>query len=353
MRPTNLGNAKIGAARVIEISVPSALLSGSPEITAEFWTGPQAAPTFELQKTVAPEDVDQAEGLALLRLDAADWSGHPGVYSSLVLKVTVGDVVLPLYSLTAIPEPDWGSLSISTYISVQDVRNEGLGDEYTDGKIAAAIVLWQQFIERATRQWFEPRQLEFSVDGTDSDTIFFGVPVIELEEVRLNDSPDVLESRFYRVHNAREYPHDRQNPHIRLIDNRFAELDIYTAPLRAGRLLFRKGAKNQHFKGVFGYVEPDGSTPALIKRALTKLVVEKIRPLVPEAGGVAPPALLGGLITEEWTDGHRLKYAQSGGALKPRAPGLAGITDDPEVLRILQLYRAPLGVATPANVSYR
>lgn len=242
--------------------------------------------------------------------------------------------------------------SAETYITVADVRAEGLDDPPTDGDVQAAILLWQELVDRATRQWFRPIELELNVDGNDSDTLFFGVPIISIEEIRINGASEALDPAYYRVYNGNRYPKDQQNPRIKLIDQWDSHRDIYTAPDRYSRRRFRRGAQNQYIKGVFGYVDNNGQPPALIKRALTKLVIEKLtRPIV-ENPALQPPPIVRGIVTEEWTDGHRVRTSRAGGDLKVRAPGLAGITDDPEILRILQLYRAPIGVATPAGPSY-
>lgn len=243
------------------------------------------------------------------------------------------------------------------YIQVQDLRDQGLpASDFSDNVILSSIKVWQQFLERATRQWFYPLPLELLLDGTDSDAIHFGVPCISIAELRLNKSVSALDPTLYEVYNNLSgYPADRQNPRVKLIDSREGWRDIYTAPLREGRLLFRKGRKNQYIRGVFGYVEADGSTPELIKRALTKLVVEKLtNPLYVAAGTTAPTPSIAqrGIVTAEWTDVHKLSYAQAGGTVKAKAPGLNGITDDQEILTIIKLYKAPLGVATPANPSY-
>ena len=242
------------------------------------------------------------------------------------------------------------------YVTVEDMRDAGLSDEtaYPDADILASIQMWQAFIERACRQWFYPLDRILEFDGTDSDAIHFGVPIISVHELRINSSEVALEKSYYRVYS--DVRDDRGNPRIKLIDNRDTTNDIFTAPSRAGRMLFRKGRKNQYVRAVFGCIEPDGSCPALIKRALTKLVIEKmLRPLVEDPADPPPlfPPLVSGILTEEWTDGHKAKYGHAGGDIKPRQPGLIGITFDQEILDIIKLYKAPIGIATPANASYR
>lgn len=299
---------------------------------------------------------DAVNGLATLTIAGADTANltveQVFLYYSLTLNAGLGD------------EPvDDGTLQITVdntpflYITVADIRALGITQVmFPDSAVLAAIKTWQQFIERATRQWFYPLELEMWVDGTDSDAIHFGVPVISISELRLNGDTAPLNPNYYRVYNSLISPADRQNPRVKLIDSFTGNRDIYTAPIKDGKLQFRFGRKNQYIKGVFGYIEPDGSVPWLIKRALTLLVVEKLTKPVfidPANPPPLPPPLFSGVVIEEWTDGHKIKYAQSGGELNPRAPGLAGITDNPEVLGILKLYRAPIGVATPNNPSVR
>jgi hypothetical protein len=246
--------------------------------------------------------------------------------------------------------------SADLYAAVSDVRAVGLDASIADDDtVLAALEIWQAFLERATRQWFVPKSIVLKVDGTDSDTIHFGVPIISIDYVRLNDDPNNLDTALYRVYNAVRYPDDRRNPRIKLVNER--ELDIYTAPIVGRQQRFRKGRQNQEIKGTFGYVEDDGSVPKLIKRALVKLVVEKLTHPIYTAGGSptaappSPPPILGEVL-EEWTDGHKLKYGTVGSETTPRAIGLVGMTNDQEIHDIIKLYKAPLGIATPAHPSY-
>lgn len=242
-----------------------------------------------------------------------------------------------------------------TYISVSDVRAAGVNmDPPDDATIQSAICLWQQVLERVTRQWFRPIATSFRLDGTDSDALHLPVPIISIDELRINDSEDALGADRYRVYNGTLLPDDRKNPRIKLRDNWGYQRDIYTAPDRTSRARFFKGRQNQYVSGVFGYVEPDGSTPAMIKRALLKLVIKALAtPLVGGgSSGLIPPPLTSGVVSEEWTDGHKIKWQISGGELKPKAPGLSGLIDDPEVQMIVKLYKSPIGMAAPANPTW-
>jgi hypothetical protein len=242
--------------------------------------------------------------------------------------------------------------SVDTYISIQDVRDEGLSaTTYPDAKVLSYIETWQAFLDRACRQWFLPKALVLQVDGTDSDAIHFGVPIISIDYVKLNGSPTALGTDLYKVYSEITYPDNRRNPRIKLIGDEMDDISIFSRPLGYGKLKFRKGRKNQEIKGVFGYVEADSSVPKLIKRALLKLVIEKLTVPLYGTSSAPVPALVGSILSET-TDGPSREYGQAGGETKPRAAGLLGITNDPEILGIVKLFRAPIGVATPAHPSF-
>lgn len=238
---------------------------------------------------------------------------------------------------------------MSTYISTQDIRDQGVTQAMvSDDAVLAAIELWQDVLERACRQWFEKRDMTISLDGNDSDTLQFGVPIVSIDYIKLNGSSVELGSELYKVYNQKGgWPDDRKNPRIKLIRSTDFP-DIYTAPISLGELKFRKGRQNQEIKGSFGFVETDESTPRLIKRALTKLVVEKIMsPIFGSPPGTPP--IVNKYVVQEKTDGHSIKYSDVG---KSR-PGLIGITHDREILDIMKLFKAPIGIGAPADWSWR
>ena len=360
------------------------------------------------------------------------------------------------------------------YVTVQQLRDEGITATIAaDAKVLDAIRTWQEILDRACRQWFESRTLTLLVDGSDSDTLFFGVPIISITHLKLNGATTALDTDLYRVYSSRSYPDDRHNPRIKLIGDELR--DIYTAPLSYGRLKFLLGRQNQEIKGAFGYIEDNvaahgavqfiakaslvdgetfvlddgvndavtfyfdqtgtytppggyddenvrvdvsgdttadnvattaktainaatalditagtvetggllrlendtqgvagnqaitetvtnsgfavygmagGGVPRAITRALIKLVVEKLTNPIYGGGTVTPsPSALGSILQEK-TDGHSIKYSPAGGGFSERKPGLSGITSDPEILDIITLYRAPLGVASPKAWSF-
>ena len=236
--------------------------------------------------------------------------------------------------------------SVNLYVSVAEMRAVGVTVEMaTDPALEASIRANQQFINRATRQWFNPRSLTLELDGNSTDTLLLPIPIISVSSMRINDSAYVLDPSSYRVYNGRDLPDDRQNPRIKL---RRGDVNIFSNPGPPSRgLVFRKGRQNQHITGVFGYTEADGSTPDLIKRALTLLVVEKIsNPVLgPPVGD--PAAGPTGAVLRETTDGHTIQYTFV--KYGDTRAGWSGYTMNREVHTILNLYKGPIGVAAPAS----
>jgi len=240
-----------------------------------------------------------------------------------------------------------GGSSTDTYISVDDVREAGVPEEVdggpSDAEVLSQIEIWQAFLDRACRQWFVPKAATFSFDGNDSNLIGFGVPIISISYLKINSCASELDTDFYKVYNGVTYPDDRKNPRIKLVHG--SNRDIYRGVYEQ-QLKFRKGVQNQEVSGTFGYLEADGTTPKMIKRALLKLVIEKmLNPVVPgtlSASMPSPPPIMASIV-EEWTDGHKMKYGTS---FSTNKSGISGITRDQEILDIIKLYRAPLGIAT-------
>ena len=237
------------------------------------------------------------------------------------------------------------------YITVQDVRDGGVptvaAGGPSDAEVLAQINTWQVFIERATRQWFVARAVVMNIDGNESSLMQFNVPIVSITYIKLNDSSDELDTTLYKVYNSVTNPDDRWNPRIRLVTSE--ERDIFSGPYR--KLMFRKGEENQEISGSFGFVESDGSPPLLIQRALLKLTIEKV--MTPIYSATTPtfplPSGATGALLSEKTDGHARTWAQAGGPTAWRRPGLIGVTADREILDIIKLYKAPIGIGAPVH----
>ena len=238
---------------------------------------------------------------------------------------------------------------MGSYVTLEEARSAGVPGTISDDVLMPVLVRWSEFIDAATKQWFEPRYLSLKLDGNDSRTLFLPVPVITVERFYMNSNfTNPLDPKLISVYNRRDAARDdRRNPMIKL---QGAGLGVFDVPdFRLG-MMFIKGEQNQQIDGTFGFVEEDLSTPKMIKRAVLKLSIKQLQNgggnMWNEVAGAAPLAG-GGQVQSETTDGHTISYAAF--SVKPVQAGLNGITNDAEVDRIIDLYRAPLKIAATSG----
>jgi hypothetical protein len=232
------------------------------------------------------------------------------------------------------------------YTTIGAFRGLGVSAlDVDDATLTLTMRIVHQLVERYCRQHFNPRTLEFRLDGNNADTLFLPLPVISVEFLRINDSTQDLGTDFFRVYNGRAAPNDdRHNPKIVL--DRSTSDAIYRLPFTGVYPKFLKGRQNQHVRGVFGYTEADGSTPAPIIDAVERLVIDRLsNPPYGAAPIVANTGIAGTIIMEK-TDGHEYRVASE---TSERPAGLDGITKDPYIRDILRMYRAPKGVGAPTD----
>lgn len=223
------------------------------------------------------------------------------------------------------------------YVTLEEVKAALGANPPDDAVIIETIVMYSQLIDRACRQWFEPRYLDEKVDGTGGRVLWFNVPIIGIDELYMNSDWDApANPADYEVFNnlGNGTRDDRRDPKIALSDE--LTTDLYRRLVRKDE--FIDGRRNQRVKGTFGFVEPDGSPPALIQRACMKLVVSNLSALDP----VNPDPVPAGPLISETTDGHTVRY---GSMFSGRRTGTIGITGDAEIEGIIQLYRAPKAMA--------
>lgn len=230
------------------------------------------------------------------------------------------------------------------YVTIQQVRDEGVPAALSDAQILQRIRVYQQVIERVTRQWFVPKQMTWEFNGNGTTLMQFPVPIISVSALYVNEdfvnAVDVADFAAYtgRGEDTRD---DRKNPRIRILSG---EQSIFsgTGSVRSGQLVFEIGEKNCKVVGTFGYIEPSGCVPDPIQWALLKLVTSNVKNMY----GASAPA---GAIIEEETDRHRRKYSDPSMATKMFSPSGSG---DREVDTILSMYRAPFAMGAP-RTTYR
>lgn len=233
----------------------------------------------------------------------------------------------------------------SMYTDIDAIRAEGVTvAKASDDKILQLIRVWQRNIEAITRNWFVPRQMTWEMDGNGTTLLQLPVPIISVASVSVDG--ESVSADAYRVYNGRGESgrDDRKNPRIKLLT---AETSIFagTGQVRRRVTLFEVGEKNVEVEGVFGYVEPDGSTPAPIVYALKKLVVRGCSPMAGSSG-----ALPAGPVIEEETDRHRRKWADP--FVSTKVWSSTG-TGDLEVDQILASFRSPFSIKAPRTLHRR
>lgn len=231
-------------------------------------------------------------------------------------------------------------------MTVAEARAQGVPSTIDDADIQEQLDRWSEFMDAATKQWFEARTLSLMLDGNNSRTLFLPVPIITVTALYVNSNfTNPLTANLYAVYNRRDaLRDDRRNPMIKLQGSGLGVFDA--ADFRMGSM-FVIGEQNQRIDGSFGFTEADGTTPRLIKRAVLKLAIRELQggggSLWEQVAGGGPSAG-GGVVTSETTDGHTISY--NAFSISASKPGLNGITNDPEVDRIIDLYRAPLKITS-------
>ncbi len=229
------------------------------------------------------------------------------------------------------------------YIDIADVRSAGIPEsEADDATVLLKIKLWSDLVDKWTRQFFNRRDLEITLEGKNSNILLLGIPLIEVDSIRLNHflpraAGEVLDLTLVQSFIGRTSPvDDRRNPRIKILVN---SRSIFST---VGRT-FRRGLLST-ITGKFGFLETDGTTPEAIKRSVLKLVLKDIRnPLLSDVSGTSGSGstTLGAKKREE-TDLHEIEYFQpSAEVLKSMERSISG---DAEVDRLLSYYRSPISI---------
>lgn len=211
-----------------------------------------------------------------------------------------------------------------SYVTVQEMRDEGVPSSVADEFLTKRIALASRFVEMATGRFFAPRALVFRLDGDNGRYIDFSQPIISLTEV--SDRGETLyDEDLFIIYNRHLQgfltPDDRDMPRLELSSGRFYS-----------------GRQNVWVSGVFGYTDPDGTpegkTPDLIKHVTALLVVRELTKI--GNAGARFDALNAHRLTMERTRDQQYQ-------LEPRAAQAQGVyfTGDPEIDRVLVQYRRP------------
>lgn len=234
-----------------------------------------------------------------------------------------------------------------TYIAPGQLRSENVTTTFlSDERMEFLFEVVQSLIETRTRNVFRPVYRTIRFDGPHADRIFLGQAIIGIEELATrennavnNDSLAVAFERADQKHRFRPYPDHRRNPTIALR----GDINIFagTAFGRAtGR--FEVGRMNWRLKGVFGFVETDGTVPALLQDAFKRLIIYSATLLADELQGMSTTGTSGGPIKRLEAGGYEVEYNTAAGATSLTEALMRSRIVEEE----LKQFRAPQAIGT-------
>lgn len=152
------------------------------------------------------------------------------------------------------------------YCTIEDIRDEGFAlCDYPDRRVSKAIKTAQQFIEKVTRRFFEPRDLTIRETWQGERSLLLNMPIVAVSEMRFVNLDETLQSpmdlqtdvRIFNRH-VREGltdKDDRENPQIALI---FVSPNLIVPRIRPATIQEVTSARVQQIQiaGTFGYTEP-------------------------------------------------------------------------------------------------
>jgi hypothetical protein len=152
------------------------------------------------------------------------------------------------------------------YCTVRDIREEGFQTcDFTDARVTKAIKTAQQFIDKVTRRFFEPRDLTIRETWQGEKSMLLRMPIVAVSEMRFVNLDETLQTplnlstdvRIFNRH-VREGltdPDDREDPQIALI---FVSPNLIVPRIRPVTVQEVTAARVQQIQiaGTFGYTEP-------------------------------------------------------------------------------------------------
>lgn len=253
----------------------------------------------------------------------------------------VGDVIHQAGKTACIVEfPSLTEIKIDTTGEIANgpanlLHSETVPKAYGEQLIKQAMDL----IDERTGQFFNKRTATVKLEGNNTSLMHFPVPIISIDELLINSTKTELkegEDFDYVAFTGRQRPQDdRRNPRIKLNIGR-GRGDIYSGSLVSR--VFRKGTLSQ-FTGSFGFLEPDGSTPALVKKAVTILVMEDVSEPVGKTQSTTTGA---GPLKRLKVDLHEKEFFESS---QNKASVNSSDSGNEEVDRIIALYRSPIRIS--------
>lgn len=233
-------------------------------------------------------------------------------------------------------------MGVWSYVSPNELRAEGLSAvTVSDGWMLELLIYAQTLIERLCKQPFRPVYQTFKMDGTGASRLHLPVPIVGIDYIKANFSTQELDRSSWHAYAS---PINRKGPAYMAQDRRRnPKIEMVSTPsiYDGGRPgypgYFAEGAANQDIGGAFGFLEPDGTTPAPIRRAVMAMVFTMAQRLTTGGGSSnASP----GTLKRLRVDRHEQEW--------DTASSSVGLTDalalTPEIQGIIRNYRAPISI---------
>lgn len=244
--------------------------------------------------------------------------------------------------------PDDEPLLLNSYISISDIRAEGISATVLpNARALSRIALAQKLVNQFTGRFFYPQFVDAALNGKRASAMLLAHPIIALEAVRTNlgywnPYESVVEPDAVRVYNRHLtqnllHPDDRDNPKVEFWSDQVLSV-FYPGYFQEG-YKFSRGTQNVELPGYYGYTDPDGSpfgvTPEPIRLATMLILKSYIATAGSSTFGPSPP------VIGEKTRDQSVTYANPWDADSSQASGFTG---NPEIDSILALYRRPMHI---------
>lgn len=233
----------------------------------------------------------------------------------------------------------WGTTDQAT--SRTALRTQ-MGTSYTNSPADATLDLaWERavrFFEEATGWFFVKVDGELDLNGNGEVRLNLPYPVVSsgqggdgIESITLFDEDDAVDDALYEVNQGAQpgVADPRLNAYVEYVANS-SVATASRSPEAELHAVWPYGVQNIHLDGSWGYLEPDGSTPVLVKKAIAKLVIRELADL--DDCDDQEDLRRGGIVSESVTGRSHTFHANAVGH---------GVTGDPEIDRIIRRYRRP------------
>lgn len=258
---------------------------------------------------------------------------------------------------TEYPSPYAATLvSINTYTTLQDVRDEGVSDtDVSDERVEQFIEIANRYIERYTQSWFNPRYQVFTITGEDRPRLFLDIPIIAIQRITINDQDEQIgnleiNNRYLRT--GMTSPDDRRNPMITYSDGYLVEPGERLYSFGGGE--FPRDRQQIKIWGIFGFTELPrgtvcgetqvrsqvpidyGDVPELIKWCATQIVINRCYPSLSDQ---SLQLVLKNRIEKMKTRDQEVQFSEQD---ESEISNTTGFTNSTAVDEILSTFKRPL-----------